>query len=607
MSDNTPVFFLNNSESTIQDYAQELLAVHPELDVLAVWNPEIDGLYLKGSAPGIPVNAQELLAQLCLGNIFRYSAMVMRLSITDKSHPAAGAEKLDEHQLWFSLVRKNRLGFIVISSSQHFGDVDENRSVSSRRIEFIRQYCIDDLNAIDVIERALSLDPNDISLSEFYFAYLQDIKQRNLVPEHWETAQYLRCMKIEGEKVQALNDLAEYYQRIERPYLSALTHLYSLAQAPNQPNIFRMFSKAWFDGQFEPIKPKLDQNDQTMVSVLLCTYNRPESLRQALDSVLSQTYEDYEVLVINDGGDRIVKNVVEQLNSEKVRYFYREHGGHRAALNFGLQMARGKYIAYLDDDDIYYPNHLDALVHAAEANCLDFVCSRNRWVQGHWDADQWMEDYELTRRDNGFQVERMRISAYVPDNTVLHRRSIAEKIGLFWEEPQRGGEWEYWVRCSRFYKIQRIESVTCECRVLTASLPLTQPARARLFSELWRAYFGSEFGYAILALGAYYVGDHDVWHMALKHLAEQYVYLYPDVYDRLWKICIQDGSLDSQNLLVKMARYDMVTFSQKLLKYNHLVAENLPHITLKVFLFILKYIIFHPLYTLHRLAQLMTE
>ncbi len=154
--------------------------------------------------------------------------------------------------------------------------------------------------------------------------------------------------------------------------------------------------------------------------------------------MLSQTFNDYEVLVINDGGDRTVESVVDQLQSNKVRYFYREHGGHRAALNLGLQMAQGKYISYLDDDDIYYPNHLDTLVYTAEAKSLDFVCSRNRWVQGHWDADRWMEDYELTQPDNGFQVERMRISAYVPDNTILHRRSVAEKIGLFWEEPQEG-------------------------------------------------------------------------------------------------------------------------------------------------------------------------
>ncbi len=326
-----------------------------------------------------------------------------------------------------------------------------------------------------------------------------------------------------------------------------------------------------------------------------------------MQSVLSQTFNDYEVLVINDGGDRTVESVVDQLQSNKVRYFYREHGGHRAALNLGLQMAQGKYIAYLDDDDIYYPNHLDALVHTAEANSLDFVCSRNRWVQGHWDADQWKEDYELTQRDNGFQVERMRTSAYVPDNTILHRRSVAEKIGLFWEEPQRGGEWEYWVRCSRFNEIQRIEFVTCECRVLTASLPLNQPSRARLSSELWRTYFGSEFGYAILALGAYYAGDHDIWNLAVENLIRQYVYLRPDLFEHLWKILVQQDAILSHNLLIKMAQQDTVAFSQNLLKYDHLIMENFSHIPVKVFLCILKYMLIHPIYTLRRLSRLPNE
>lgn len=607
MTNSLQVFYLKGIKSAVEKYAQDLLEAHPELGVIAVWNPVIDGCSLKGSAPGIPVNTLELLAQLCLTNIFRSSAMIMRQELYEKYQSTASIGKIDDHHFWFSLVRKGQLALLIVPDSQHFGEVDENKIPSSNRIEFIRQFCYEDTNAIEVIERALSLEPNDTKLSDFYFGYLQNIKQENISQARLEAVQYLRCVGVGNQRVDALNELANYYHKKEKPFLSALTQLYSLSLQPDQSDIYRKFRQNWFDGLFNPSIPKLDPINQTTVSVLLCTYNRPERLKQALESVLSQIWDDYEVLVINDGGDHSAEFVVEQLHSEKIRYYYRKHGGHRAALNFGLQMARGKYIAYLDDDDVYYPTHLETLINAAESDSLDFVCSRNRWVQGHWDGNEWVEDYELDNKDNGFQIERMRISAYVPDNTILHRRSIVEKVGLFWEEPQRGGEWEYWVRCSRYYPIKRIDTVTCECRVLTASLPLTQPARARFFTELWRTYFGSEFGSAILALGAYYAADQISWKTAVDALAQNYVYLRPDIYEHLWTILIQSDTFTRDNLLVKMAKREPVAFSQLIFKYRNLMMENFSHIPLNAYLYILKCAVSHPFYSVKRLFKLAIE
>lgn len=602
MMNTIPIFYYKNGDGSLTRHAQDLLTIHSELAAIAVWNPARDGAYLHGSAPGIPVYLQELLAQLCLRNIFRRSAILFRQGLL-KNPPS----EVDEHQTWFSLSREGRLGLLVIPPACHFGDVKENPPVSPSRIDFISRYCDEDAAAIKVVERALSLNPNDVELSRFYFAYLQDSQRATANQERWETLQYLRCLQSGTDQVAAANELADYFEDAGKPFLSALFRVYSLAQKPEQIEIYKRFKKNWISGVFEPHIPQLDGDNQVMVSVLLCTYNRPERLGQALESVLSQTYSDFEVLVVNDGGDRAAEEIVKRCNSDKIRYFYGEHGGHRAALNIGLRAARGKYVAYLDDDDIYYPNHLETLVQAAERGSLDFACSRSRWLQGHWEADQWVEDYDLTQRDSGFQMKRMRISAYVTDNSILHRRSISEKVGLFWEEPQRGGEWEYWVRCSRFYKIERIESVTCECRVLTASLPLAQPARARLFTELWRAYFGSEFGYAALALGAYYAGEQDVFKEAIQHLSNIYIYLQPSIYERLWKILIQNNSFDSQILLSKMAKQEPVVTAQMALNNQRLVMRNLLRMPIAVYLYVLKYAYSHPRYTLKQIFRLIAK
>ena len=578
----------------------------PEINAVVGWDANYSGCLLRGSAPGVPIHSHEIFAQLMLSDIFVHSPVFVRQEGLSETECKYIAEK-DEHLLFLSLARKKSISVITTKSVPPYANINSNSRLSPKRLDFIQQYWCEDPDAVMVIERALSLYPGDQELWDLYNKGLSDRWGDSPPEERWLAAQYLRCIRPDPFQFSAINELARFFQENKKPFMSALSHIYSLAIRPEQNDIFAMFKDEWQSGIFDPAKPALEQQNKCIVSVLLCTYNRPVQLRQSLASIVAQTYQDFEVIVVNDGGDARAEEVVKEFSSPNVRYFTQEHGGHRAALNHALREARGKYIAYLDDDDIYFPNHLKTLVNAAEAGSLDFVCSRNRWVQGHWEDDQWIEEYELHHQDAEFQIERMRISAFVPDNTILHRRSIVEAVGLFWEEPQRGGEWEYWVRCSRYYPIKRVEAVTCECRVLTASLPFNQPSRGLFFTELWRAYFGSEFGSAVLALGAFYTDDQGVWPAAIERIAKQYVYLEFNIYELLWKIGVQDRSTESKSLLIKMAQQDAVTFSKNLVKYKHLFLGNISNIPYQVFFYLLKYSLSHPLYVFKRLCQLMTE
>ncbi|MGD2174661.1 MAG: glycosyltransferase [Candidatus Brocadiaceae bacterium] len=102
------------------------------------------------------------------------------------------------------------------------------------------------------------------------------------------------------------------------------------------------------------------------VTVLTATYNRPRYLPAAIRSVVAQDMPDWEMLVINDGGVDVA-GVVEEFGDERIRYFDRpENRGKAACLNFGLERARGEYVAYLDDDDLWYPYHLHALAEVLD-------------------------------------------------------------------------------------------------------------------------------------------------------------------------------------------------------------------------------------------------
>jgi len=109
----------------------------------------------------------------------------------------------------------------------------------------------------------------------------------------------------------------------------------------------------------------LSQANRTcpLVSVIVPTLNRPAMLRDALASIAAQTYSSIEIIIVNDGGID-VESVVSRFSPQH-RIVYLKHAtnkGLAAARNTGLRVASGDYIAYLDDDDVYYPDHIETLV-----------------------------------------------------------------------------------------------------------------------------------------------------------------------------------------------------------------------------------------------------
>lgn len=104
------------------------------------------------------------------------------------------------------------------------------------------------------------------------------------------------------------------------------------------------------------------------VSVIIPTYNRKDYVTEAIDSVLNQTYKDFEVIVVDDGSTDGTGEILKEKYRNKIRYFYKENGGCASARNYGIRNALGKYIAFLDSDDKYLPKKLEDQVGILEEN-----------------------------------------------------------------------------------------------------------------------------------------------------------------------------------------------------------------------------------------------
>lgn len=103
-----------------------------------------------------------------------------------------------------------------------------------------------------------------------------------------------------------------------------------------------------------------------LVTVAICTHNRADLIGESIQSVLFQTMQDFEIVVVDDGGDDNTKEVLDAFGDDRIRYFWQENAGISAARNFAAEKSRGIYTAVLDDDDLMHPRRLEWQVGGLE-------------------------------------------------------------------------------------------------------------------------------------------------------------------------------------------------------------------------------------------------
>lgn len=201
-----------------------------------------------------------------------------------------------------------------------------------------------------------------------------------------------------------------------------------------------------------------------LVSVLISTYNRPQYLSIALASVLRQSYRNLQLIVVNDGGED-VGEIVNSFHDDRVVYINRkENRGKAYRLNEALNRADGKYVAYLDDDDLYYPNHIETLVNALEfqTDCqvgyTDFYKTYCR-VSSDGSRRVLSKVVEVSRDFDRFF---MLLFNHVLHVCLMHRRDLLEKTGPYNEQLNVLIDWDLTRRLAFFSDFHHVCEITGE-------------------------------------------------------------------------------------------------------------------------------------------------
>lgn len=208
----------------------------------------------------------------------------------------------------------------------------------------------------------------------------------------------------------------------------------------------------------------IDKQNNPLVSVIIPTLNRPEMIEEAIKSVLNQTLPvAIEIVVVNDGG-RDIQDIIDRLN-ESGNIVYVSHDknkGISAARNSGLRLAKGLYIAYLDDDDLYYPNHLEKAISVLEEGKYRVVYTDCEQRFQTLVNDRYVNVGECIRTGHGFDRENLLIVNHIHTLTVVHHRDLLKENGFFDESLESHEDWDLWIRFSLkndFYYIPEATAV----------------------------------------------------------------------------------------------------------------------------------------------------
>lgn len=196
------------------------------------------------------------------------------------------------------------------------------------------------------------------------------------------------------------------------------------------------------------------------VSVLMLTCNRPQFLSRAIQSVINQRLEDWELIVVQDGPNQQTAQAMQQWvqRDPRIRYFQRHRGGNIAnACNYGLARARGQYVAILDDDDYWVADDKLQKQVAFLASHPDYAgCGGGMTVID--DHENVQMSYLKPEQDPEIRANALCANP-MTHSTTMFRRSLGEGIGYYDESLAGYQDWDIWLRLGRLGKLYNFPEV----------------------------------------------------------------------------------------------------------------------------------------------------
>lgn len=191
----------------------------------------------------------------------------------------------------------------------------------------------------------------------------------------------------------------------------------------------------------------------SLISVIIPTYNRSWILKDAIDSVLSQKFTDFEIIVVDDGSTDSTNELLAAYK-DRIKTIRQENKGVSSARNSGLRAANGLYAAFLDSDDMWLPEKLSSQVDFFYSHPDALICQTDEiWIR----KGVRVNPKNRHQKPSGMIFEPSLRLCLVSPSAVMMKKSIFDEIGLFNEAFQACEDYDLWLRIGLYYPIYLIE------------------------------------------------------------------------------------------------------------------------------------------------------
>jgi glycosyltransferase involved in cell wall biosynthesis len=224
------------------------------------------------------------------------------------------------------------------------------------------------------------------------------------------------------------------------------------------------------------------------VSVVILTYNRAAFLLTAIQSVLNQTFHNFEIIVVDDGSQDQTTEMVRSLTDQRIRYLRHEaNKGQAASRNTGIRQALGEYVAFLDDDDEWLPQKLEKQVALLDSSSCRVGIVYTGFYSMEGSTKRVINRFIPEKR--GYAVKAMCQRNWIgTPSTVLIRRVCFDKTGLFDEGLASAVDYDMWLRISNEFEIDYIREPLVYYRVHDNRISANHESRVRGLEGLLRKH-----------------------------------------------------------------------------------------------------------------------
>ena len=218
------------------------------------------------------------------------------------------------------------------------------------------------------------------------------------------------------------------------------------------------------------------------VTVLMSVYNGEKYLNEAIDSILGQTFKDFEFLIVNDGSTDKTAEILKSYKDPRIKIINNNKNiGLTKSLNKGLKLARGEYIARQDADDISMPERLEKELkfmeiqqnYAAVGTFSKIINEKSEVISLNHNPGEYTQIQEFFKKDN-----------CITHGSVMIRESCLQEIGLFNESMARSQDFELWLRLSKKYYLANIPEYLYKLRKHKNSIETKYISEQKIFVVL---------------------------------------------------------------------------------------------------------------------------